>query len=356
MNALFFWEKAGGLTLEHKCNPYGPLLARAMAKKGVNLELGDYAFEKAYLEKKRETCEVLHINWLHHFYRAEDLQMGVTRLNDFVEKLNFAKHLGYRIVWTMHNFYPHERPFPELDHLAQLSMCRLADHVVAHCGYAAELARKHFYRLKNLHVIPHGNYIDAYPNVVLRFEARQQLKIADDAFVYVFVGNARPYKGIERLIEAFGQVADEKSVLLLMMRSGLNPVYAQEIQAKVQDHDRILAFASPFFERDEFQTYLNAADVAVLPFVDVLTSGSALLALSFGKPVILPHIGCLPEVVDQTMGHLFDAKASRGLQAAMLAIRKRDIDALSHCAYERAKSLHWDGIAERLAVLYRGGL
>ena len=119
MNALFFWEKAGGLTLEHKCNPYGPLLARAMAKKGVHLELGDYAFEKAYLEEKRKTYEVLHINWLHHFYRAEDLQTGVTRLNDFVEKLNFAKHLGYRIVWTMHNFYPHERPFPELDHTPQ---------------------------------------------------------------------------------------------------------------------------------------------------------------------------------------------------------------------------------------------
>jgi len=354
MNALFFWEKAGGLTLEHKCNPYGPLLARAMAKKGVHLELGDYAFEKAYLTEKRKTNDVLHINWLHHFYRAEDLQTSVKRLNDFVERLNFAKYLGYRVVWTMHNFYPHERPFPELDHLAQLSMCRLADHVVAHCGYAADLARTHFYRTKNLHVIPHGNYIDAYPNIVSRSEARQKLDIADDAFVYLFVGNARPYKGIERLIKAFEKVVDEKSILLLMMRSGLNIEYADEIKAQVKDDDRILAFTNPFFERDAFQMYLNAADVAVLPFVDVLTSGSALLALSFGKPLVVPHIGCLPELVDDSMGRLFDPKDVDGLAKAMEDIRERDGKVLSAAAYQRAQLLHWDGIADRLVVLYRG--
>jgi len=354
MNALFFWEKAGGLTLEHKCNPYGPLLARVMAKLGVHLELGDYEFEKDYLEEKRKAFDVLHINWLHHFYRADDLETGVERLNVFVDRLHFAKHLGYRIVWTMHNFYPHERPFPELDHVAQLAMCGIADHVVAHCEYAANLAREHFYRTKKLHVIPHGNYIDAYPNDISREDARDRLNIADDAFVYVFVGNARPYKGIERLMAAFDEVGDDKSVLLLMMRSGLNPEYADEIKKKVKGNDRVLAFTSSFFERDAFQMYLNAADVAVLPFVDVLTSGSAILALSFGKPLILPHIGCLPELMDDSMGKLFDPQEVRGLENAMAAIREQDMASLSVSAYQRAESLHWDGIAERLAVLYRG--
>lgn len=354
VNALFFWEKAGGLTLEHKCNPYGPLLARAMEKMGVHLVLGDYGFEKRYLEAQREQFDVLHINWLHHFYRADNLQTGVGRLNTFVDRLHFAKQLGYRIVWTMHNFYPHERPFPELDHLAQLSMCRVADHVVAHCVYAAHLARKHFYRTEKLHVIPHGNYIDAYPNDISREGARDQLKIADDAFVYVFVGNARPYKGIERLMVAFDRVADEKSVLVLMMRSGLNPEYAEEIQEKVKDDDQVLAFTSPFFEPVEFQTYLKAADVAVLPFVDVLTSGSAILALSFGKPLIVPNIGCLSELIDDSMGRLFDPKDAHGLEDAMRDIQMQDMMALGGAAYQRAESLHWEGIAERLAVLYRG--
>lgn len=354
MNALFFWENAGGLTLEHKCNPYGPLLAMAMAKQGVHLELGDYDFEKAYLEEKRKTYDVLHINWLHNFYRVEDLETAVKCVNNFVENLHFAKQLGYRIVWTMHNFYPHERRFPELDHLSQLSMCRLADEVVAHCDYAAGLARQHFYRTEHLHVIPHGNYIDAYPNDISKTDARQRLGISEDAFVYVFMGNARPYKGIEHLIEAFCDVADDRAVLLLMMRSWVNPAYAEGIKAAAKDDARIMPFTSQFFDREEFQVYLNAADVAVLPFVDVLTSGSAILALSFGKPVILPNLGCLPELVDDTMGYLFDTHAKEGLQNAMSDIRKRDVDAMSASALACAEALHWEGIAEQLIALYRG--
>ena len=53
MNVLFFWERAGGLTLNHKCNPYGPLLSLAFEKIGFHLELGDYAFEKEWLKEKR---------------------------------------------------------------------------------------------------------------------------------------------------------------------------------------------------------------------------------------------------------------------------------------------------------------
>ena len=49
MNAIFFWEEAGGLTLTDKCNPYGPLLALAMEKQGISVELGEYGFEKKYL-------------------------------------------------------------------------------------------------------------------------------------------------------------------------------------------------------------------------------------------------------------------------------------------------------------------
>ena len=110
MNAIFFWEKSGGLTLAHKCNPYGPLLSLSMKKQGIQLELGDYAFEKEELENKRETTEVLHINWLHHFYRADDLQTAVKRLHHFVENLHVARALNYRIIWTMHNFYPPRTP------------------------------------------------------------------------------------------------------------------------------------------------------------------------------------------------------------------------------------------------------
>ena len=156
MKVLFFWEAVGGLSLEHRCNPYAGLLARELEKLDIHLELGDYDFERGWLEEKRADFEVLHLNWLDRFYRAENLEAALERYTRFAENLSFARSLGYRIVWTLHNFYPHERPFPPLDRLGRHLICRQADAVIAHCEHAAGLARKVFFRRQNLHVIPHG--------------------------------------------------------------------------------------------------------------------------------------------------------------------------------------------------------
>jgi glycosyltransferase involved in cell wall biosynthesis len=352
VRAFFFWERVGGLTLDYPCNPYAGLLARALEKRDIHLELGDYALDQEWLRVHRTDYEVLHLNWLHHFYRRENLETTVQCYTRFAENLNFARSLGYRIVWTMHNLYPHERPFPEVDHLARLLVCQLADAVIAHCEYAAGLARRLFYRSGTLRVIPHGNFIDAYPNVVSREEARRRLDIPETKFVYLFFGNARAYKGIERLMETFRAVAEEDAVLVLMTRWGLNPAYGKEIEGQAGQDGRIRIFTSSFFQDNEFQVYLNAADVVVLPFVDVLTSGSAITAMSFGKPVILPRLGCLPELADDTMGLLYDPARPGALEEAFAAIRGRDLKAAGCAALARARALDWEGIASQVAEVY----
>ena len=52
MKVLFFWEAVGGLSLEHRCNPYAGLLARELEKLDIHLVLGDYDFERGWLERK----------------------------------------------------------------------------------------------------------------------------------------------------------------------------------------------------------------------------------------------------------------------------------------------------------------
>ena len=354
MKVLYFWEPNGGLSLADRTNPYGPLLASALQKQGTTLEFGQYAFEKPYLEARRAECGAMHINWLHHFYKAEDLDACVKRYHDFAENLSFARSLGYRIVWTAHNVYPHERQHPEVDHLARLMMCQSAHEVTAHCRYAADLVRKHFYRTGNLHVIPHGNYIDAYPNTISRSDARNRLGIPESRFVYLFIGNARPYKGLENLVQAFRDVGGDDTELLLAARRGLFPAYAEKIEAMVAGDRNIRMVTSSFFAADEFQLYLNASDVVVLPFTDVLTSGTAIMALSFGKPVVMPGMGCLPELVDDTMGLLYDPKEKDALREALTEVRSRDLKQAGLSALSRAKELDWDGIASSLSKLYKG--
>ena len=351
MNILFFWEQVGGLTLQHRCNPYAGLLDRALHPHDIHLELGDYGFAPSWLEARRSTHEVIHLNWLHAFYRRDDLASTMAAYHNFAENLHVARRLGYRIVWTLHNLYPHERPFPQVDHMARLLVGDHADVVFAHCEHAADLARERFY-CGDVRVVPHGNFIDIYPNELTRADARAQLDLDADAFVYLFFGNARGYKSIETLIDAFADLPSGDAVLGLMLRTASDPAYGRKLTARAADDSRVRVWTSDYFGIDEFQLYLNSADVVVLPFSEVLTSGSAITALGFGRPLIVPALGCLPELVDEAVGITYDPTSRKGLKKAMESIRQRDLAVAGAAARARAESLDWGGIATRIAATY----
>ena len=129
--------------------------------------------------------------------------------------------------------------------------------------------------------------------------------------------------------------------------------YSQEEADKLRYLDsRIEVRTSPHIPREDLQLYLNAADVVVLPFLDVLTSGSAITALGFGRPVIVPAIGCLPELIDDSIGILYDPKQEDDLLGALGAARRRDLDAAYAAARSHAQSLAWDRIARRTLEAY----
>ncbi len=354
MRVLFFWEPVGGLTLAHPCNPYAGLLEREMKGMGIELELGDYGFERTWLEEKRAACDVLHLNWLHGFYREKSLQDSLERCARFTENLAYARELGYRIVWTLHNLYPHERPFPELDRIARQAVCEAADHVIAHCEYGQRAAARFFHRTTDISIIPHGHFIDVFPNDVTNAEARSDLSIPESAFVYVYFGNARAYKGIEALIEAFFEASNDDTRLILMMRSAVDPTYAETLRAAAKGDERIHIYTSSFFPEADFQRYLNTGDVGVFPFSEVMTSGSTITGLGFALPAIVPRLGCLTELIDDSCGLTYDAADPNGLAEALRQIRDRDIDVLKRGARARAESFDWQSIAQRTADVYRG--
>ena len=74
---------------------------------------------------------------------------------------------------------------------------------------------------------------------------------------------------------------------------------------------------------DEMQLYLRACDAVVLPFRDVLTSGSAILAMSFGRAVIAPRLGCLPETLSDDAAILYDPTAPDALRDALTSALER---------------------------------
>ena len=355
---MFFWE-GSGLELG-RANPYGALLAAALRRYGVELTEGDYGFGRAWLEESRAACSVLHLNWLDRFYAGfgepRDPDRAGERFAVFTENLIHARRLGYRLIWTVHNLFPHERRYPHLDRLVNALLSREADHVIAHCRFAADRIEALYDPPRPVQVIPHGNYLSIFPNTVSREQARARLAIDGTRFVYLFFGNARGYKGVADLVAAFRHAAEADSVLVLVLRENArSPGLIPELRALAADDERILIHSSRYFAAEEFQYFLNAADVVVLPFTAVLTSGSAIQALGFGKPLIVPRLGCLPELVAGGAGLLYDPEAGGALAGALSAARSLDLEAARATALRRTAEFDWNPIAKRIAALYQGG-
>ncbi len=351
MRGIFFWE-AAGLSLD-RANPYGGLLARALSAVGVKLHAGHpEEFTKKWLYQNQGQIDVLHLNWPHYMYDAPDLTDRLARCAQVLDNLSLARALGYKIVWTVHNLYPHESQNRDLDHLARLAITQLATAIIVHCDHARHLVQRRFHRTDGVFVIPHGHFIEPYPNTVSRFDARQRLDIAQDLLVFFFFGNVRHYKGLERLLEVFQSLPGDHLGLLLGAKV-YNEYGERTAASAAQSDPRVMVRSSPFFANEEFQFLFKAADVGVFPFVNVLTSGSVITALSFGLPVIVPAVGCLPELVPPEAGIVYDAEDPDGLRQAMQTMQTRDIPEMRAAALERAHALDWAQIAKRTLRAYK---
>jgi glycosyltransferase involved in cell wall biosynthesis len=351
MRVLVFWEPAG-LTLD-RSNPYACLLARALLPLGVECVA---AFREnlspEWLRDHRHEFQVIHLHWPWGLYGGGDLAETVSRCSSFLDSLFLARSLGYKVVWTMHNVYPHDTNTPDLDHIARLAIVSCASAVIVHCERASDLLRDRFHRSRRVFLAPHGHFRDAYPNTVTRDDARRRFGFSDGEFVYLFFGNVRANKGVERLLDAF--LAMPGDDLRFLFAARICSEYGARVVERARDSDRrIVLTESPFYPHDELQWFFNAADVAVFPFTDILTSGSAITALSFGCPVIGPAIGCLPQAVDSSVGALYDPGSPEALPEALRCARRRRREEMLPAIERRLEELSWDGIARTTLEAYR---
>ncbi len=351
MQVLALWEPAG-LSLT-RANPYAGLLARAMEQyHGVRTVAGHFEnLTPEWVRANRGNFDVIHIHWPWVLYRAPTPEETIKRCVALVDALFLARSLGYKIVWTMHNLYPHDSQTRELDHLARLAIVSCASAVIVHCERARQLLKEKFHRTAGVFLAPHGHFCDAYPNTVSRQEARAKFGFDDSHFVYLFIGTIRANKNVEQLLEAFPSLPGDNIRLLLAARS-YNAYSAQIVERARKADSRIVLTEKKFYDNEDFQWFYNAADVAVFPYTDILTSGSAVTALSFYCPVLVPAVGCIPELVDDSVGMVYDPAAVPLVEALKKAraIRRQ---ALRPGIERRLGELSYEGIARTTLDAYR---
>lgn len=333
-------------------NPYVHLLAEGVQQSDPDLrtKILPSFWRRLFLPGFRP--HVLHLHWaeLQYSYGGPSPEQAFRDWRELMFKLRFFRWLGGKIVYTVHNLGQHEGLFPDLDEAANRWLFAHADAIHVHDAAVAAAVAEHYGRSQGVYVIPHGHYIGAYPDETDRAAARAHLGLDPDRFLYLSLGQIRPYKGIEELIAAFMVLADPGSDLLIAGNIGV-PAYGEQIRALTAQNPTIRLYPN-FIADDELQYFFHAADVCVLPYRRATTSGAALLAFSFGTPIIAPAIGPFPDLISGSSGVLFPPGEDALVQALRQA-RSLDLAAAAAACLDLAAARDWRRLGAEHAGVYR---
>lgn len=337
-------------------NPYLRLLYRNLAAYGFETA-DDARLSLRWLWHSRSTVGILHVHWPEGLYRYGRgpawLRPALSRakLALLATRLTVARLLGYRLVWTVHQVVPHESPDRGLDRRGALLIARDADLLVVHDRWtAAEVVSELAREPKELTVIPHGSYVGVYPEGRSRAEVRGELGVAQDSFVFLCFGELRPYKEIELLLEAFSAVSSPAARLVVAGNVKIASVGSTVDAASANDSRIVSRFG--FVAEEGVAELFHACDAAVFPRGEPGTSGSLLLALSLGVPVVAADVPTARELTRAgKAGWLFSSHDVSSLRAALesAASDLQEARARGQRGLEIARELDWAVLSRAFA-------
>jgi len=294
---------------------------------------------------------VYHLHWTAPILGgATSEQHARKKMTSFIRGVDDLHARGASFIWTIHNVMPHECAYPKVEAELRQQLAERADVVHVMCSETEDLVAAHFkLPADRVRVVPHPNYVDIYPNVVDEARARRELGLRPEDTVLCHFGGIRPYKGLNELLDAFERACEVDDRLRLIL-AGAAGRFAEleDLRERCQANPRIVANFNRIADGD-VQVFLNASDCVVLSHRSVLNSGSLMLALSFGRPVIAPAAGCLRELLSDAFS--IEYTTSQELYEGLLHAGELKAPAFRRAAHQKALQYPAAEIAERFGSL-----
>lgn len=281
-------------------NPYQNCLASALEKQGFEISIDNYPNKPLVLNAVASNypdAGVIHLHWIAPLFNR--LYFSETRwkaeLRFFLHALRLwcdiqlAKLRGVKVVWTVHNLLHHESKNPRMELKFRRVLARHADLLCFHSKEAQELVYRE-YRLsprKPFTITQHACYEPmAFDDAGVVDAIRNDYGLEREHFVFLFFGQVRKYKGLKSLIEAF--TALESPHVRLVVAGHITPSEEEWVTHEAAQDPRIV-LKNSFLSEQELAGLIQASNIVVLPYARTLSSGSALMAISYGKPLVLPE-------------------------------------------------------------------
>jgi beta-1,4-mannosyltransferase len=222
--------------------------------------------------------DVLHVHWPDAAIRGNTHIRSAARLALWVLILIRLRLQRRALVRTLHDLQPYDRP-----PLPERAVLRLFDRWTTLWITLSDRTMPP--RPGPTAVVPHGHYRDWYADFPREKPVLGRV---------LHFGLIRRYKGTEALLAAFSQLRDENVTLRIVGHAQDRDVLAS-IERMCQQDSRI-SVVDQYLPDAQLAEEIGHSQLVVLPFDRVTNSGSLLLALSLGRPALVPATSLTEEL------------------------------------------------------------
>jgi glycosyltransferase involved in cell wall biosynthesis len=302
---------------------------------------------------------VVHLHWLNQVLAKAKTDADADQaLGRHEELLDLLKARGARLVWTVHNALPHDTRFEAQEVKLRRDVIDRVDLVHIMSPRTPDLVSEWFtLPADRIYQCDHPGYQGVYPDWVTRTDARRRLRVPDGAVALLLTGAIKPYKGLLELFEAVDRVNSERPGSVVLIVAG-KPDEAPETTAfiaRAAQHPAVRLLPGQVPDVD-IQVLMQACDVVAVPYRRSLNSGVLALALTWGRPVLLPdNAGSVPLVNDPAApaGLIYPGEDPDALVEAVRACTTWDLSAANAAATAAGRRIDRATVATRFATELR---
>lgn len=297
-------------------------------------------------------ARVIHLHWLDELVApilwSRSRTLARLKVAAIVFQVSALRLIGVRIVLTLHNLHSHESLNPQLETDVLSRIANSVSDVVVHSESAANRVEATYLSLRKrkITIIEHPNYDGFYANrddVISNINARRS-----DLIELLFFGNIRPYKGVEEAVDAMAHLS-RSDIQLTIAGAVADAPLKKRLQEAAHRNPRISLQLGKINDGHVFELF-SKSDVVIVPFRRTLTSGSIVLAMTMGRPVISTPEAKVLDLIDNTNGYLCSFKE---MPALLDSLDNTTLSNMRIAARTTADRLDQSSLGDKLLRIYR---
>lgn len=197
-----------------------------------------------------------------------------------------------RIELILHEF-PRSYSF-KLDYFCEKLKWFFCPRIIFHTQIEVDRFSSSYFlpRRSQYEICEHNRYFIRYCDET-QMESRRRLDLSLHSVIFLCIGFIQPHKGFDRALEAFKGTSRKMEFYIVgTLRVQLSDYigYLHQLKKTAAQMENTF-IVEKFLSDEEFDLWINASDVVVIPYREIWSSGVLARAKLFGKPVIASKTG-----------------------------------------------------------------